>query len=314
MSAFTLLYEGKDITKDIEPILLYLEYTDSMDGRASSLDISLADYDKRWIDKWLPTVEDRMKLYINGTKQMDAKTFYIDEFDSTGFRNEIITNIRALSIAPSALYSAHTKKQYNGVAFSSVAGEIAGLFGLSVSGDVSGTVYANCAGNKIEFLAKQAHRLNKVMKIEDGVMYFYSIDNLRTATYYSVSANDCTRYSIRDKAQGRWKKCTCKWYDVKKKTTVSGSYSTGGKGSEAVIWQECKDSSDAESQAKSWIEQKQKQCVEVELAMLGDVRMRAGAMLMVKDLGAYSGKYIIDEAKHRITRMEGHTTTIKLRK
>ena len=244
---------------------------------------------------------------------MNCRTFYIDEIVFDAYRNNKTTSLRALSTQASVIYSAIQYKQYLGKNFADVAQEIASVLGYTVKGNISGIVNANCKSDVLSFLFKQACILGKVMKIEDKSIIFEQLETLKQGTSYTIKADDCIKWNATDKAMGRYVKCTCQWLNIKTGQLVSGSYAINGKGSEAVIWQECKDNNEANEQAKNWLEDKAKQAANIELTLVGDVRLRAGVMLQLSGFGKFDTKWIIDEARHTVNKYTGYATVVKLR-
>jgi phage protein D len=318
MADFTLIYNGKDITKDLEANLVNLTFDESLNGSASSVDFTVMDDAGKWMDLWHPSVEDGLQLYFNAYNGvMNCRSFFVDELVYSGDRNNLLATVKGLSIKPSTMFSSDLHRAYKDYSLKNLINDIAGMYGLKVGNDAIANGYTFngvCNGNALSFLAKELNKYGAMIKIEDSTLYIVALDYIRAGSFFEVKKEDVIRYSIQNKATGRYKSCTCKWYDVKGGAFYSGSYSIGGAGSTAEIWQQVNNNEDAVNQAKAWLEEKQKKEVEIELTLMGDARLRAGALLRLVGFGKYDRKYIIGEVRHQINRGSGYLATLKLRK
>ena len=59
-----LVYEGQDITADLEPDLLAFTWTDNLHGKADDLAITVQDRDSKWSADWLPGLSDTVEAVL----------------------------------------------------------------------------------------------------------------------------------------------------------------------------------------------------------------------------------------------------------
>ena len=82
-----ILYENKDISRDIAPYLLSFAFNDNSGDKSDDISISLMDRDSVWSADWLPSKGDKIRADIilhdwdNGdtTQSLPCGLFEIDE-------------------------------------------------------------------------------------------------------------------------------------------------------------------------------------------------------------------------------------------
>lgn len=313
MSKYKIVYSGKDITKDISEILVSLEFVDRIEGKAGDLCLKLADHEARFADEWYPETDDKIEVWIG---DLYCGAFWVDEVENEGNRSSgTHCVIRAMSVKMKAIIQSPRRKSYRNRTLLSLAKELAGVLGLEVKGNITGVVRDNCRTNDLEFLSEQATKLGYILKVDSGAMVFSKYEDLKQLKSLVIYKKDVESWNVRDKAIGRYSKCTCRYYDVKKKISYSGTATVGTAGhGEAFIWEEVDSNTDAKERAKDWLINKNKQEVEIELQLVGDTRLLAGMHIELKDFGKKSRSYIIKESTHVIDRNSGYKTTIKLNK
>lgn len=81
-NAFTVVYEGQNITDDISRYLSKLRYKDSTKGKADELEIILDDSAGKWRNEWYPSKRDSINASISsGGPFLQCGDFEIDEIE-----------------------------------------------------------------------------------------------------------------------------------------------------------------------------------------------------------------------------------------
>ncbi len=128
---FIIIYNGKNITADLTPYLIGVEYRDYVTGKSDSIEISLEDTDRLWQFEWYPAKGDMIKLQMGYDGViMDCGEFEIDEIAGSGPPDKVV--IRALaSWVTTAL---RTKNSFadEGKTLKQIAERIAAKHGLTV--------------------------------------------------------------------------------------------------------------------------------------------------------------------------------------
>lgn len=314
--AYKIEYEGKDVTRDFSGLLTSITFTDSLEGKAGSLVLEFADNEKNFIGSWFPTTEDVINVWLGneGEPLLDAQQFWVDEVNLSGSRSGNKCVIRAMSTAPANIAQG-AKRKAGGTSLSELAAEVSSSLKLRLKGNLKGVVFGNQTKNDLSYLMQQCKRNGYILKVENGNLVAYEYADLRNGMGVKISLNDVIDWDYTGKAEGRFSKCVVRWYDVKKKTSYSGSASANAKGGAvATLWEEVESSDAASQRAKTWLEDRAKKEVEINLSMVGNVRLLAGVAVELSDAGKISGRYVISEAVHAISRGEGYRTQIKLQK
>lgn len=138
-----LVFEGVDITEDINKYLLSITYTDNDDDKSDDLQISLDDRENIWIGSWLNTLQGgKMKgaevsaVIIqknwNEDKQeniLNCGDFQVDSVDESGPPSKV--TIKAASIPQDSTIKTQKKtKAWEKYSLSKIADEIASKNGM----------------------------------------------------------------------------------------------------------------------------------------------------------------------------------------
>ena len=312
MENYRVIYAKKDVTADFRPLLKRLSYSDSIEGKASSVELELRDKEGIFRGAWFPEVADVLEVEIGALK---CGTYYVDDISLRGSRAGDICTIGALSLEGAALVAEKKRKSFAGIAVDTLAAQTAQRLSLKYKGKASGTWSGTQQDETdLQLLVRVARETGHILKIEDGVLLVYRRSYLaEIEPQFTVSRTDCKDYNIKDIAAGRISSVTCKWWDAEKKQTYSGTYNSGiAGGGNIEIRQQCGSDADAKEKAEKYYQERKKKGVEIDLTLAGDSRIRAGVTLELRDFGRFDGVYLVSEAKH--TLVGGYSTTAKLTK
>ena len=312
MRGYKIVYSGKDITNDISNILVSLEVVDRLEGKAGDICLELEDHNSKFLGSWYPETDDKIEVWL---EDIYCGAFWVDEVENTGNRSGIHCRIRAMSVQMKAIIKSPRRKSYRNRTLLSLANELAAAMGLKVKGSISGVVKDNCSSNDLAFLSSQSVKLGYILKVDSGDMVFSKYEDLKKQKSIKIDKKGVVSWNIKDKAIGRYSKCTCKYYNAHKKISYSGTSTIGEKGhGEAEIWEEVESNSEAVERAKDWLINKNKQEVEIELELVGDKRLWAGVHIELLDFGKKDASYIIKEVRHLVDRPGKIQTTVELQK
>ena len=79
--SYKIVYDGRNITKDISSYIESISYTDALEGASDEIQIVLDDSTAVWRNAWYPNKGSKIQLTIGS---MYCGSFEIDEFISTG--------------------------------------------------------------------------------------------------------------------------------------------------------------------------------------------------------------------------------------
>ena len=152
---YSLWYENTKVDKDFEPLLTSLTYSESLEGRASDLQLSLRNDEGRFFEDWLPKATDKIRLSLGTSNQQeDFGQFYIDEVEHSGSRSGDVCEIRAMSLSLSNLEN--KKVFHRGKSIQYLVNEVATELDLKVEGEIKGKWDGWQNGNGLAFLNQVA--------------------------------------------------------------------------------------------------------------------------------------------------------------
>ena len=308
-----ITYAKRNVTADFLPVLVCLSYTDKLTGTASELAIDVDNRKGYFFNDWYPAIGDEISVQVGyeGAPLLDTGLFYVDEASLAG-GNPDSCSIRGLSLQTSALCSAVEKKRRSG-SVSSIVKEIAGTLSMSATGDLSGSWSGLQREPGLQFLCRIAKETGRICKVEGKKVVFYRIADLIQTAQVNIKKGDVISYDIKDKAAGRYKKCTVKYYDPKQKKTLEGSAVAEVEGGQITVWEEVADVAAATTRAKEILTTKNKTGVEISVTLAGDPRLQAGVSVSLSGFGRFDSIYFIDQARHALS-VTGYTTEVKLQK
>ena len=87
--AYKIIYNNKDITRDISDHILSISYVDKVQGEADEIEITVEDKDGLWQNDWYPEKKDTLEVFIddNGL-QLPCGKFSIDELKLSSSRGD----------------------------------------------------------------------------------------------------------------------------------------------------------------------------------------------------------------------------------
>lgn len=311
-----IIYEGKDVSADFEPILTGVSFKDYLDGRAGEIEVSLSNREGLFFGDWYPDIDDRIRLMLGyeGSPMLDAGIFWVDEVSLSGSGSGDGCSIRAMSLRSSQLNAPTIRKSHAMRPFADIAAEVAASLDCTVEGDTSGSWSGLQNESGMTFLSRVAHSLGRIVKVEEGRIIIYPIERLAEIGLLTIKRNDVISYDLKDIAAGRISQSTVKWWDAKNKKLITGTHRTDIKGGgEIVTWTEVKDRNEAVSKARDIVLERNKKGVEFSCSMLGDARLRAGVGVNMEGFGRFDGLYFISEASHSFSN-SGYATNITLQK
>ncbi|WP_303236882.1 phage late control D family protein [uncultured Bilophila sp.] len=333
-----LTYERKDISSDIAPYLVECSYVDHLSGESDELEVRLEDADGRWRGPWYPGKGDKLKAEIGyaGEKFLPCGEFEIDEIGWSFPPDEV--SIRALATGISTPSRTRKSRGYEKTTLAAVIRAVAKRLGLTPAGEVADipidrvTQYQE---SDLAFLKRLAGEYGHAFKVCGKKLIFQHKNGVLAAkSVKTLEVTDCTGGNGRDKLKDIPAKVKVKKQDAGKKALKV--YGKASDGSLAVVGttetaqkkrgrKTKKTSSDelkitgrgsqAQLAAKgdAALRDAELERVRVSLTLYGDPELTAGLSVdLGESFGAFSGKYLIMQARHEISRDAGYRTELDL--
>lgn len=328
MPDFSMLYEKTNITADIEPHLLELTYTDNLEGESDELTVAFEDISGKWIRQWYPTQGDKLKAAIGykGAQLTDIGAFEIDEVEYNYHPSYI--QIKALSTGIAKANRTLKPKAYENTTLKQIVGIIAGRLKLKVVGTIKhipvqrATQYQE---RDVEFLARLAREYHHSFKIVGDQLVFTDKDELgKSEAVVTLEEQDTISISLRDRIKDTAKEVDVSGYDANGKKVIKKrkkakalrenmkqAQSASGDTLKVVTRGETQEQIDARADA-ALAEQNDDQTAG-NITVIGNPKLVAGSTLALRNLGIFSGKYLIKSSRHSIVRGGGYTTSLEVR-
>ncbi len=316
---WSLVYEGIDITRDIAPRVISVEYTDNLHGRSDECAIELEDHDGRWRGPWYPAKGDAVNLKAGYEGRMiPCGTFRIDEIELEGPPD--VMRLRGLAAAITQSLRTKKSRAFENRTLAGIAAVIADEHGLIVSGtiDAIGIARVSQADEAdLAFLKRLAEDYGHAFAIRDRQLVFHRIGDLETAApVMTVDRADLIRYALKDKARRIYRACVVTYQDPASGETLTATVTADGIETGDVIKRTFRVESLAQAtdKARAALAQVNDLRLTGEFTVVGEPRLLAGNTVELTGMGRLSGTYLIQTSRHSLNRDAGYTTTLEVRR
>ncbi|MBP1537455.1 MAG: hypothetical protein ILA17_06270 [Ruminococcus sp.] len=328
-----VIFDGADISKDLEQYLLQIEYTDNDEDEADSLSIKVQDREGVWQSKWLGAMWEAGKaLSIQAVisacnwnsdgadSVLDCGAFELDNVSASGPPNTI--NIKCTS-APynCSLQQTEHSKSWESYDLKKIAGEIAGNAGMGLQylpkPVPSYDRVEQYKTSDITFLKKLCQDAGFSVKVCNMIIVIFEQEEyekrgpVRTftkgdGTYskYKLYTNETQTYAL------------CRVYYDNDGTLIQWTQKAedydpkNNSNQKLEINQKVGSVEEAKALAKEMLRLYNKFAFEAQFTVPGDTALVSGATFKVKGFGKFDGKYLIKTAQHTVSGNGGYTTTI----
>lgn len=321
-ATYKVLYNNKNITRDITDHLISLTYNDKVAGESDELTLSIEDSDLLWQNDWYPTKGARLEAWIQQDGlELSCGAFSIDEIELTMDRGGgDVVNISALAAFITKKMrtkgsSAHSKKSLR-----EICNTIAAKHGLTVQGKIENIVIGRVTQYQetdLGFLHRIASDYGYTFSVRDNKMIFTSVYDLESHKHIlTIDKSEITAHSIKDKTVGTYKKATVKHHNPKTNKTIDASYDKeyiDEIEDEYDIKIRVENKQQAEVKSKAALHKKNSLEKTGNIAMAGNVLMVAGINFELTGMGALSGIQHIISSSHTIDRGGGYVCTAEIK-
>jgi len=315
-----LIFDNKDITRDVINYLLEFSYDDYAHGKADNVEIKLEDIDGIWKSNWFPQKGLKMIPYIdyNGIK-VKCGEFEIDEIEASSAA-DVITIKGISSFVSKSLRMQKNNKNWEHIGLKDIAGQIARKhdFSLFFDGD---DVYFNKISQKNEsdlhFLKRICEQTGMHIKVSERKIVVFeakSYDEKKPLKTFVRGKSDILSFNLRTKSSDIYRGCVVQYFDEEKKKNVEYYYEIKDMhvGQILKINKRAHSLAEAERLAKCELRNKNQFEVEGSIETEGDISLFGGQNIALSGFGVFDGNYFIEEARHTISAK--YTTTLNIRK
>ncbi len=332
--AFTLLYEGRNITADVTPFFTTINYADYIEGESDSIDVTLEDVDGKWISSWYPNHADRLRLAIGyeGETLLPCGEFEIDEITCQGPPDTV--TIKALAAGVKRSYRSNKGRAFENTTLKGIAEQIAKRVHLTVTGNIEAIPIRRVTQlyeRDLAFLQRVAAEYGYAFNVRGRQMVFFKSAELKAAAaVLEIPRAAVSRWNLRDKVKMVYGLATVSYHDPNSKrllkrkvvdgTALSSQNAKANEPNRRASADElnlnvrAEDDAQADAKARAALERANEDQTAVELTLFGEPRLAAGLNVNLTGFGHFSGIYSIARSRHQLARGAGYTTEIECKR
>ena len=319
--AWTLLYQGANVTADISAMVLSITYTDHLGHFSDDLRIELEDRHRKWQGPWFPAQGDLLSLAIGyaGGVMLPCGEFQVDELELSGMPDVFHLRCLAAWITPSI----RTPKSvgYENVALPAIAQTVASAHGLTLVSvpPALNVVYARVTQKQetdLAFLRRLANEHNYDFSIRSGKLVFYARTALEAkAPAFTISRKDLDRFSFKAMAVGTYSAARVSYQHPATKALITQSATDPQvkNGSTLNLARRVENGQQAQLRAQAALHAHNMLLTTGELSGEGDPRLAAGVVTALHGFGNFDRNYLVMQSRHALSRMGGYTTSVQIR-
>jgi phage protein D len=319
--AWTLTYSGVNITADISAMVLSVTYVDHLGGYSGESQVELDDTDGLWRGKWYPVQGDLVDLaigYADGDLLL-CGSFQVDELEASGAPDKMSLRCLAAFITP-AMRTVNTRG-YESQSILAIAGAIAAKYQLTLVGAPSnlGAVYARvtqCQETDLGFLHRLAREHNYDFTVRGTQMVYAraALEGAPPVITIGRSGSPLTRWQFKSRTRQIYRAAQVNYQDPATKALISQTATAiSPTGDTLKLARRVENGQQASIRAAAALHEANRLYVTGSLTLEGEPVYVAGNNVALAGFGAFDGTYLIETARHHLTREEGYIVDLDVR-
>lgn len=326
-----LKYNGYDLSIDIADSLLDFTYNDAAPGYLDDIQISLQDRDLNWQSPdWIPMQGDKVKAEIrtiNWMKDGEIKKIILGDFEVDTIEYSgppDVVSIKAVSLPISSTGRQEKRtKAWEKVSLRTIAADVAKRSGLKL-------VYLapdNPTYDRLEQTEKSDLQFLNDTAVQEGIALKVASKQLVLFDEFEFEKKSPVVTLSRGKdhiisykfswatAYATYIACEISYTKPKQKKTLKAVYrppKAPKLGPVLKVKEQVNSEAEALRKAKKMLREKNKEIGKASFSLMGDTRLAAGTTIRIEGFGWFDGKYLIEQATHKIG-SSGYTTDIEIR-
>lgn len=320
-TSYQVLYNGKNITRDISASLISLTYSDKVEGESDELQIQLSDADGLWQNAWYPEKKSTLTATIEHDGQiLKCGEFTIDEVDFSSGTDGDVVNIKAISAAITMSLKTKKSSAHENKTLGEIARTIAAKHGLTVQGiirDFRLERTTQMHSSDLKFLQKLAINYGYTFSVKGKVMVFTDVYNLEgSQDVLTIDKTEITNASIKDKSFEVFKNATVKYHNPTDSKVYEHTEESDADGTDDTleVREKAENQQQAELKAKSLLHRKNSFQMDGSLLVPGNPRMVSGVNFEFTGAGKFSGRYHIVASTHTVDRSSAYATNVEIKR
>ncbi|HUY28619.1 MAG TPA: hypothetical protein VMV27_14510 [Candidatus Binataceae bacterium] len=318
-----VVYAGANITGDIAPMVRAIDYIDRLGGASGELCIEVEDHAQRWQGPWYPALGDDLTAsigYRNG-QLLECGAFQVDDLELEGPPD--VFRLRCLAAYITPAMRTRSSVAYEGQTLVEIAGTIAAKYAMTLvsAPGVAEVAFARVTQRDetdLEFLARLATEFNYDFTVRSGQLVFYSRTALETAPAAATIVRTAVeRFDFRNRTRRVYSAASAAYFDPSAKHLIAQSTSAVPAmptGDTLKIIARCEDATQAGLRAAAGLHRYNRFFIRARVLGPGNPALAAGCNVWLSGWGVLDGLYLIETARHRVSRARGYTTELEARR
>lgn len=326
-----VIFNGTDISTDIEPYLKSLTYVDYEEDKADDLQLELQDRDGVWLKSWLNSTDVKgstLEAVIvrknwhgdNKDDVLDCGSFELDNISVSGPPSKVTIKATGLPFTSAARTQKKTKA-WEKIRLSGIANEIASGAGMRCMFESSyDPLYERreqIQESDIAFLKRLCKAAGISLKVTNGIIVLFEASTYeqKEAVRTISPGNEVLSYSFSTNFHDTdYASCHVSYTDPLTQTTYEYTYTpkdADSSGQVLEINEKVSSKDEAKKLAQKRLREKNKNTFAASFTLVGDPSLVAGVTVIVSGYGLFDGKYIIEQATHTVS--GGYKVSVTLR-
>lgn len=317
-ATYTVLYNNKNITKDISDHLVQLTYADKVAGESDELELQLEDADLLWQNDWYPEKGAKLSCIIEQDGyRLNCGEFTIDEIENTGDNSsgDIVT-VKGLAAPITKKMRTKRSSAHENKTLREIANTIAAKHGFTVTGKIENIVINRATQydeTDLHFLHRIAGDFGYVFSVRSGMLIFTSVYELEGKPHIlTIDKTELTQWSLKDKTTNVFKKATVKYHNPVKNEVVSADTDNTdtefSKDDTIDIKTKAENSDQAIAKSKAALHKHNSHEKSGSVSMPGNTLIVSGINFELTGMGHLSGVQHVLTSTHTIDRSGGYVT------
>jgi phage protein D len=303
-------------------MVLSITYTDRTGAASGDLEVTLEDSDKLWQGPWYPQEGDVVSLTIGytGETQLPCGSFQVDELALAGPPDTF--HIRCLATYITPAMRTITSAAYEGMTLTQIASTIAAKYSLSMVSEPGqiNPVFQRVTQRQetdLGFLRRLALEHDYDFTIRGSQLVFYTRTALEAVEpIVALQRGDIMQFAFRDRSYQIFETAQIAYQQPSAKALITQSANADisvptTDSAKRVI--RCENGQQAQLKASSLLHGSNMVRRTALLTCTGSPLLAAGITMTIEGFGVSDGTYLIEEARHRLSRDTGYTTEIEAR-
>lgn len=336
-AAVKVIFDGADISKDLESYLLSVTYNDTDEDDSDSITIKVHDCDEVWSSKWLGAMWEAGKGMTiqaviaarnwksdGGDSILECGAFELYSVTSQGPPATI--TIKGTSVPYNGtLQQTQQSKSWEAYDLKKIAGEIAGKAGMGVmylpAAVPSYDRVEQYRCSDLTFLKKLCNDAGFSLKVSNKIIVIFEqkeYEKKGPVRTFKRGDGTYSKYKLYTTETQVYALCRVYYNNngtIIEWTEKAEDYDPKNKSNQKLeINQKVSTVNEAKALAKEMLRLYNKFAFVADFTTPGDTSLVAGSTIKVKGFGKFDGLYLIKDANHTVSGTGGYTTQIKAQK